>query len=138
MTLEEKVKDELKKAMKDKNPSRKNTLRLIISEFDRKQDRNVSTSDDEVIAIITKMRKSLYETATAKGGMTEDDWAEDVVYGEFLPQLASKDAIRAWIIDNTEAASVQGNARMRFMKDIMSHFGKEADGNTVKEVLLSI
>ena len=30
------------------------------------------------------------------------------------------------------------NARMKLMKDIMKHFGSSVDGNTVKEILLSM
>lgn len=51
--------------------------------------------------------------------------------------MASEDKIRNWIIENIEL-SENKQARMKNMGIIMKHFGSSADGNTVRNILMSI
>lgn len=143
MSLELRIKIEMKDAMKAGDAFKRDTLRLVISEIDRKEDRNVELTDEEVQAIITKMVKSERETcallAKREGRLVIEESDFCTLLETYLPTKATYEEIESWILENLpEVKEVEGNGRMRFMKNIMAHFGKNADGNTVKEVLMKV
>ena len=59
------------------------------------------------------------------------------VLSEYIPRMVTKEELRQWISENLELPEVP-QARMKLMRQIMSHFGQSADGNIVKEVLMSM
>jgi len=54
----------------------------------------------------------------------------------YLPQMAGEAEIAAWINENIDFS--QYNSKMQAMGPIMKHFGANADGNTVKEILQNL
>ncbi len=128
MGLQQTIQSQLKEAMKAKDSARTGTIRILIGEFQRQPEKDLS--DDQVIGIIKKLIKSEKELLAASGE-AESDYIK--ILNEYLPKQASKDDIRQWITENIDFSSF-GN-KMQAMRPIMAHFGSSADGNTVKQIL---
>lgn len=128
MGLQQTIQSQLKDAMKAKDSARTGTIRILIGEFQRQQEKELN--DDQVIGIIKKLIKSEKELLAASGD-TESDYIK--ILNEYLPRQASAEDIRQWISENIDFSSF-GN-KMQAMRPIMAHFGSSADGNTVKQIL---
>lgn len=130
MRLQEKISAELKAAMKNKDRVRTDAVRVLIGEFQRQPEKELS--DQQVAAIIRKLIKSEKELLAASG--SEDSGFIEVLQG-YLPRQAGEEDIKAWIAEHIDFSRF--NNRMQAMKPIMAHFGGNADGNTVKKILQS-
>ena len=109
--LREQIDAALKAAMKAKNDkTRVATLRLInaaIKDRDiaaRGEDRSDGVSDEEILAILTKMVKQREESAAAfdNGGrpeLAEQERAEIEIIKDFMPRQLSEDEIKSAIKD---------------------------------------
>ncbi len=129
MRLQDKIKKDLMEAIKAKDEDRKNTLRVIMGEFGRQNQKEINDAD--VIKIVKKLVKSEKEVME-KSGATEPSPFMTIAES-YLPQSAGEEEIRAWITDNINFDEF--NNKMQAMKPIMQHFGGNADGNLVKKVL---
>lgn len=128
MGLQEKLKKDLIAAMKSKDEVGKSAIRMVMGELGRLEQKAVP--DDDVIKVIRKLIKSEKETLE-KGGVQQSGYID--VLESYLPQMASEEAILAWIEANIDFS--QFSNRMQAMKPIMAHFGAGADGNRVKKIL---
>ena len=129
MTLQNKIKDDLKTAMKDRDADKKDTLRVIMGEMARLDKKEFS--DDEIIKILKKLVKSEKEMLEKSGqGETSPFIA---IIEEYLPKMAGEAEIREWIAANVDFSAFKN--KMQAMGSIMAHFGASADGNLVKKVL---
>ncbi len=128
MTLQERIKSDLKIAMKEKNEAKKDTLRVVIGEFGRSDKKELS--DDEILKILKKLVKSEKEVLEKKGE-TESKFIE--VIETYLPKMATEQDIENWIRENVDFSKFKN--KMQAMGVIMKHFGSSADGNAVKNIL---
>ena len=128
MSLQEKFSQELKAAMKAKDTERMGAIRILIGEFARQSEKVVD--DDQVIAIIKKLIKSERELLGHQG---QEVSSFLTIMEGYLPQQASEEEIRAWIVANVDFSTFAN--KMQAMKPIMTHFGSSVDGNTVKKIL---
>ncbi|MFT5729115.1 MAG: hypothetical protein ACI8PB_003278 [Desulforhopalus sp.] len=128
MSLQKQMHTDLITAIKAKDTEKKEAVRIIMGEFGRQNEKELS--DDQVIAIIKKLVKSEKELLAAKG---EDESEYIKVLESYLPQQATEEEIRAWIEKNIDFTTF-GNF-MQAMKPVMVHFGAAAEGNLVKKVL---
>jgi len=129
MSLQEKIKKDLVKAMKARDDDRKNTLRVIMGEFGRQNQKEIS--DGDVVAIIKKLVKSEKEVVERIGSAEPSPFI--TIAEAYLPKLAGEEEIRAWITANIDFGEFKN--KMQAMKPIMQHFGSDADGSLVKKVL---
>jgi len=129
MGLQEQIKKDLMAAMKAMDEEKKSILRLIMGEFGRQAQKELT--DDAVIAILKKMIKSEREVLERKGEDGNNRFID--VIEAYLPRLASEQEIAAWITENIDFAQFKN--KMQAMGKIMAHFGASADGNMVKKVL---
>ncbi|MBB5518863.1 hypothetical protein SAMN06297382_1006 [Amphiplicatus metriothermophilus] len=118
--LREKIDAALKTAMKARDEKiRVSTLRLInaaIKDRDiaaRSEDRCEGVSDDEILAILTKMVKQREDSAAAyeEGGrpdLAEQERAEIDVIREFLPRQLSDDEIEEAVASVIEELDAHG------------------------------
>jgi len=114
-----------------RDAARISALRVLIGEFQRQETKVLS--DQEALAVIRQLIKAENETM-AKSGAKASAYLE--VLESYMPQAASEEEIRAWIIANVSLAEY-GN-KMQAMKPIMAHFGGLADGNLVRRILESL
>lgn len=131
MSLQDKIRSDLKESMKAKEEARTSALRVLLGEFQRQPKKELE--DKEIIAIVRKLVKSENEALAAE--KAESSEYLQVLEG-YLPTQASEESIREWIIANVDFGQFKN--KMQAMKPIMTHFAGTADGNTVKRILESL
>lgn len=131
MSLQEKVKADLKLSMKAKNETRTSALRVLLGEFQRQPRKELGDAD--VLSIIRKLIKSENELLEKKGEAGSDFLN---IMQEYMPRQADDEQVRTWIRDNIDFSQYKN--KMMAMKQIMSHFAGTVDGNTVKKILESL
>ncbi|MFO7837938.1 MAG: GatB/YqeY domain-containing protein [Desulfosalsimonadaceae bacterium] len=129
MRLQEKIRADLREAMKAKDEEKKNALRVLIGEFGRSEAKELE--DAEVVKIIRKMIKSAQETLERTGSDADSGYIE--VLESYLPRTVSDNEIRQWISLNIDFSRYKN--KMQAMRDIMAHFGDSAEGSRVKAIL---
>jgi uncharacterized protein YqeY len=129
MRLQDKIKDDLKSAMKARDEAKKDALRVIMGEMARLDKKQFP--DDEIIKILKKLIKSEKEMLEKSGGGETSPFID--IIDTYLPRMATEDEIRSWITDNIDFSAYKN--KMQAMGPIMAHFGASVDGNVVKQVL---
>jgi hypothetical protein len=116
MSLKEKIKDDIKQAMRDKNESRLGTLRMLSAAIQRREvDERIQLDDTQVIAVIEKLVKQGRESIEqyVKGGrqeLADKESGEIAVFQAYLPQQlgeAEIDQLVAEAIAATGASSIK-------------------------------
>ena len=144
LSLHDKIRADLKKAMLGKDQEVRNTLRLIIAEFPKltvpitlesgkkstRLKKPEEISNDDVIGIIKGLTKS-EQTVLEITGQTSSDYLE--ILQSYLPQMIDREAITIWISENIDFSQYKN--RMQAMGSVMKHFGKLADGKIVNQIL---
>lgn len=144
LSLLEKIKQDLKKAMLNKDQEARNTMRQIMAEFPKLtvpltlQSGKKSTrlkkpeeiTNDDILGIINGLVKSEQTVLAAKKEATSEYLQ---ILQNYLPQMVSREDIVAWIQDSIDFAQYKN--KMQAMGTIMKHFGKAADGKLVNEIL---
>jgi len=144
MSLQDKLKEDLKLALRAQRATLKNTVRQIMSEFFKLtvpvtlEDGKKSTrpkkpeeiTNDDIIGIIQGLIKSEHIMLEAKQEKSSEYLQ---ILEAYLPQQASREEIAAWIEANVDFSQYQN--KMQAMGPIMKHFGKTADGRLVNQIL---
>lgn len=144
MPLLAKLKEDMKTAMRSKDNAVRDAIRQVMSEFPKltvpitlesgKKSTRIKSaeeiSDDDVIGIIQGLVKS-EKTVLELKKETSSPYLTAIE--AYLPQMASREEIVAWIEANVNLDDFK--SPMQAMGPIMKHFGKQADGNLVKEIL---
>ena len=144
VSLYNKIKEDLKTAMKKKDDGARDTFRLIMGEYPKltvsitlesgKKTTRVKTpeeiTDEDLQSIIRSLAKSEKVMMEAKG---ETSSAYYDLLQMYLPKMAESPEIKAWIEANVDFSALK--SPMQAMGQVMKHFGKRADGNMVKQVL---
>ena len=144
ISLHDKLRADLKKAMLEKNEQVRNTLRLIMAEFPKltvpltlesgkkttRLKKPEEITDDDVIGIIRGLSKSEQTVLEATGEKTSGYL--DVLQ-TYLPKMVDQEEIISWIKDNIDFSQFKN--RMQAMGPVMKHFGKLADGKLVNQIL---
>ena len=139
-----KLKEDMKTAMRSKDNAVRDAVRQIMSEFPKltvpltlesgkKSTRLKSAeeiTDDDIIGIIQGLVKSEKTVLELK---KEASSPYLVAIEAYLPQMAAREEILAWIEKEIDFSLFK--SPMQAMGPIMKHFGKQADGNLVKEIL---
>jgi uncharacterized protein YqeY len=144
MPLHEKIKQDLKIAMKKKDHEVKNALRLIMAEYPgltvpitlksgkktTRPKKSEEITNDDIIGIAQKLIKA-EKTVLEVKKQESSDYLE--ILNSYLPRMANQEVITAWIEDNVDFTALKNP--MQAMGPIMKHFGKLADGQLVKQIL---
>ncbi|WP_319525881.1 GatB/YqeY domain-containing protein [uncultured Desulfosarcina sp.] len=132
MTLQDKLKTDLKEAMKAKDAARKDAIRVVMGEMARADKKEFS--DEEIVRILKKLIKSEKEMLEKSSQGDSSAFIETIE--AYLPRMATQEEIRSWIEANIDFSAYKN--KMQAMGAIMAHFGSSADGNLVKQVLQKI
>ena len=144
MSLQDKLKEDLKLALRTKHDSLKNTIRQVMSEFFKltvpvtleggkkstRPKKPEEITNDDIIGIIQGLIKSERIVLEAKKEQTS---AYLQILEAYLPRQASRGEIAAWIKANVDFGQYPN--KMQAMGAIMKHFGKTADGKLVNQIL---
>jgi uncharacterized protein YqeY len=144
VSLLEKIRQDLKTAMLNKDQEARNAMRLIMAEFPKltvpltlesgkkstRLKKPEEITNDDIIGIINSLVKSELTVLEAK---KEASSAYLKILQAYLPQMAGREEITAWIAENIDFSQFKN--KMQAMGMIMKHFGKTADGKLVNQIL---
>ena len=144
--LQQKIKDELKIAMKEKQAVKLSVLRNILTAFTNElaaQKRKIQEelSDDDALRIIqrlAKQRKDSIEQYQAGGraDLVEVEEKELVYIKEYLPQMMGKDEIKKIAVAKRDEMGINDPSKKgMLMGALMKELKGKADGGDVKNVV---
>jgi uncharacterized protein YqeY len=144
LSLHAKLKQDLKTAMRSKDDEARDTVRQIMSEYPsltvpiRLESGKKTTrpkkaeeiTDEDIVDIIRRLVKAEKTVLEAKH---RDTSRYLQLLEAYLPRMAAREEIIAWIEANIDFADFK--SPMQAMGPIMKHFGQQADGSQVKQIL---
>ena len=142
MSLKQKLQEDLKSSMKNKDAIKKSVITLIRSSIKQYEvDNRVELQDDEIVDLIAKQLKQTRDSRDefAKAGredLVEKADAEIEILKEYLPQQLSEEELNEIVISTI---SEVGATSMKDMKNIMSSIMPKvkgrADGKLINELV---
>lgn len=143
--LKEKLMEDLKNAMKNKEEVRKNTIQMVRAAILQiEKDKKIQVEDDKILEIIAKEVKSKrdalkdFEKAERKDLINQTNQEINVLQ-EYLPKQLSKEEIK---IELEKIISMLGATSMKDMGNVMkeakAQMGATADGKTINEIAKEI
>lgn len=143
--LKEKLMEDLKDSMKNKNEIRKNTVQMVRAAILQiEKDKGIQVEDDKILEIIAKEVKTkkdaLKDFEKAKRQDLIDQTNKEIeILQEYLPKQLTKEEIKEKlekIISDLGATSMKDMGAI--MKEAKSQMGASADGKTINEVAKEI
>lgn len=143
--LKEKLMEELKEAMKNKDTIKKNTVQMVRAAILQiEKDKGIEVGDDKILEIIAK------EVKTKKDALVDFEKAqrqdlidqtnqEIAVLQEYLPKQLSREEVKVEvekIISEIGATSMKDMGAI--MKEAKAKLGASAEGKTINEVAKEI
>jgi uncharacterized protein YqeY len=140
-TPQQRIESDLKTAMKAGDRERLSTLRMLLADVKNERIRRGGEVDEAgLVALVRKGIKQRQESAEQfRRGDREEQAAKEEReaehLGEYLPQQAGEEEVRAAVEELIEAEGLSGPAAMgRVMRATMERFGSRADGAVVNRL----
>ncbi|SJL84999.1 GatB/YqeY domain-containing protein [Vibrio palustris] len=131
MALIDQLKEEQKIAMRAKDKQRLGTIRLALSAIKQREvDEKITLSDDDIVAVLTKMVKqrrdsfAQYESA-GREELAAAEKAEITILEDFMPQALTEDEVSALIDNAITESSASG---MQDMGKVMALLKPQLQG----------
>lgn len=145
----QKVRDDMKVAMKARDHIRVETLRSAIAAFTNElvakgKKPTEEIPDADAVTVLKRLSKQRKEAAEVyeKGGraeLAEKEMAELKIIEEYLPQMASREEIeRVAHAKKEELGISDASGAGKLTGAIIKEFGGNADGNDVKAVVATL
>lgn len=140
--LKEKLMEDLKNAMKEKNINKKNAIQMVRTAILQiEKDKGIEVEDAKILEIIAKEVKTRKDSILEfeKGGREDlvNQAKEEIeALSGYLPKQLSKEEIKekvSAIITNIGATSMKDMGAV--MKEAKAELGASADGKTINEVV---
>ncbi|MCI8587688.1 MAG: GatB/YqeY domain-containing protein [Clostridia bacterium] len=140
--LKEKLMEDLKKSMREKNEVRKNTVQMIRAAILQiEKDKGIEVQDEKILEIIAKEVKikkdALVDFEKAQRQDLIKQTNEEIsVLQEYLPKQLSKEELNekiAQVIARVGATSIKDMGIV--MKEAKQEIGTAADGKSINEVV---
>lgn len=140
--LKEKLLEDLKNSMKEKNEIRKNTIMLIRSSIlQQEKDNKIVLDDNQIIEIIAKESKKRRDSLPDFEKSGREDLIKQVneeisIISEYLPKQLSKEEVEKIVdevISDLNATSMKDMGKV--MKEAKARIGVTADGKTINEIV---
>ncbi len=140
--LKEKLLEDLKSSMKEKNEIRKNVVQMVRAAILQvEKDKNVKLEDNQILEIIAKESKKRKDSLEdyKKGGRQDivAQVEEEIqILSQYLPKQLSKEEISnilKEIIKQTGATTIKDMGKV--MKIAKEKMGTSADGKTINEIV---
>lgn len=140
--LKEKLLEDMKNAMKEKNTIRKNVIQMVRAAILQvEKDKQIELNEDQILEIIAKESKkrkdalSDYEKSGREDLINEIN-QEIIILAEYLPKPLSKEEIEKIV---EEVIAKVGATTMKdigiVMKEAKAKIGPAADGKTINEIV---
>ena len=143
--LKEKLMEDLKDSMKNKNEIRKNTVQMVRAAILQiEKDKGIQVEDDKILEIIAKEVKTKKDALkdfekAQRQDLIDQTNKEIEILQEYLPKQLTKEEIKEKlekIISDLGATSMKDMGAI--MKEAKSQMGASADGKTINEVAKEI
>ena len=140
--LKEKLMEDLKKSMKEKDIVRKNVVQMVRAAILQiEKDKGIEVDDNRILEIIAKEVKTRNDSLAdfEKGGredLVEQAKREIEILSEYLPKQLTKEELKervAKIIEELGATSMKDMGIV--MKEAKAQIGAAADGRSINEVV---
>ena len=140
--LKEKLLEDLKESMKNKDIVRKNTVQMVRAGILQiEKDKGIEVSDEMIVDIIAKEMKKKKDALVdfergAREDLIEQTKQEMKVLEEYLPKQLSIDEIKeivSKVIADVGATSMKDMGNV--MREAKAKIGAGADGKTINEVV---
>ncbi len=142
MSLEERLVEEMKQAMKSNEKLRLSTIRMIRSSLKNKEiELRKKLEDEDIVKVIQVMVRKGEESVEQfqTGGrmdLVEKETKEIEILKSFLPQPLSQEEILKIVdetIQETQASSLKDIGKV--MKSVMPKIGGKADGKLINQLV---
>ncbi len=143
--LKEKLMEDLKQSMKEKNVLRKNVVQMIRAAILQvEKDKQIELNDNQILEIIAKESKKRKDSLGDYEKSGREDLINQVkeeitIIAEYLPKELSRDEIAEIVKDvikETGASSMKDMGIV--MKGAKEKCGAAADGKTINEIVKSL
>ena len=140
--VKEKLLEDLKEAMKDKNLIRKNTIQMVRAAILQvEKDKQITLTDEQIIEIIAKESKKRKDAGTEfeKSGredLIKQNKEEIEILAEYLPKQLSVEEIEKIVeevIAETGATTMKDMGKV--MKAAKEKIGAAGDGKTISDTV---
>lgn len=140
--LKEKLLDDMKTAMRDKNVTRKNVVQMVRAAILQvEKDKQIQLDDNQILEIIAKESKKRKDSLAdfEKGGredLVEQIKEEIEILAEYLPKPLEKEEIEKIVeevINEVGATTIKDMGMV--MKATKEKVGTAADGKTINEIV---
>jgi uncharacterized protein YqeY len=132
-SLKQKINDDVKDAMRNKDSARLTTLRLITAAIKQKEvDERIELDDTQVIAIVDKMARQhkdsieQYQNA-GRSDLVEKEQSELAIVEGYLPTQLSEEEVKS-LVEN--AIKTAGASSIKDMGKVMGILKPELQGRT--------
>ena len=137
--LKEKLLEDLKESMKEKNLIRKNTVQMIRAAILQvEKDKAIELNDDQIIDIIAKDAQADFEKS-GREDLINQNKEELSILTEYLPKQLSAEEVEEivkGIVAETGATSIKEMGMV--MKSAKEKIGASADGKMISEAVKKI
>jgi len=140
--LKEKLLEDLKQSMKDKNTNRKNVVQMVRAAILQKEkDNGIELNDEQIMEIIAKEHKKREESIEDYKKADRQDLVDQIqeeisVLAEYLPKKMEKaelEAIIKEIVNQLNATSMKDMGVV--MKEAKARCGLAADGKDINQIV---
>jgi uncharacterized protein YqeY len=142
MSLKEKLMEDLKDAMKNKDELKKNTVTMIRAAIKQIEvDKRVELEDNEVIDIISKEAKKRKDALAEFEKAGREDLInqtneELAIIKEYLPEPLSEEELTQIIVDTIAEVGAESMKDMgKVMQAVKAKTAGRADGKTINEIV---
>jgi hypothetical protein len=145
MSLQQKLKEDLKDAMRAKDTVRLNTIRGILTAFTNelvatKRTPQTEMPDDEAVQVLQKLAKQRKDSieqyhAGGREDLVEGEKAELVFIQEYLPKMMERDEIIKLALAKKESMALDVSKKNMLIGALMKDLKGKADGGDVKAVV---
>lgn len=140
--LKEKLLEDLKVAMKDKNVNKKNTVQMVRAAILQvEKDKKIELNDDQILEVIAKEFKKRNDSLADYEKSGREDLINQIkeemaVLEEYLPKKLSEEELTVKIkeiISEVGATSMKDMGKI--MKSAKEQLGVTADGKMINEIV---
>lgn len=143
MSLKEKLMDDLKTAMRDKDKLSKDAITMIRADVKRKEvDERIEVTDEQILDIISKqLKEKKASIEDFKKGNRQDlvDKTNDEIQVllRYLPEQLSEDDLRKIVVEAIKKENISSQKEIgKLMKAVMPLVKGKADGKEVNRIAL--
>lgn len=138
--LKEKLLEDLKESMKDKNITRKNVIQMVrAAVLQVEKDKQIEVTDEQIVEIIAKEAKKRRDSIpdyekSGREDLLKQINEEIVILEEYLPEQLSQEEVEQKvkeIIQEVDASSMKDMGMV--MKTAKERLGLSADGKAIND-----